>query len=500
MPNLRCCQEKPAGFTLVELMIAITLSLLLVLVLTTLFLNISRTNTEMGRTNGQIESGRFAMQILQGDIEHAGYWGSYVPQFDDLTLPPGLVPNDAPTAVPDPCLAFSAANWTAAYKTNLIGIPVQAYDDVPSGCGTVIADRKADTDVLVVRHAETCKVGDPNCDATKSNGNVYFQSSLCSPTAQAGSPSSIILNANATGSTSDYVGQQIRILFGTGSDPAQIAEIDTYDPASHIATIKNARTYNKLLKAFIPNLVGSAWTTTPDYTTVYSLDAADYVIDAYGSANPDPFTLHKKSCLPAPIPGDDGHSEVKGFVSNIYYVRTYSVTPNDRIPTLVRSRFHASNGFAQPQEPEVVVSGIESFKVELGIDSTSRCGTAVDYTKALATAPNDLLDPATCTVNASDATKNTAPPNRGDGIPDGDFVRCTAASPCTAAQLTNVTQVKVFLLARSDDASPGYAGNAGKTYALGSTAIGPFDDHVKRHVFSSTVRVVNVSARRETPQ
>ncbi|MGN6389264.1 MAG: PilW family protein [Burkholderiaceae bacterium] len=460
-------QRKPGGFTLIELMIAITLSLLLVLVLTTLFLNISRANTEMGKTNGQIESGRFAMQILQSDIEHAGYWGSYVPQFDDLTLPAGILPGDAPTAVPNPCLAFNATNWTAAYKTNLIGIPIQAYDDVPTGCGTVIANRKAGTDILVVRHAETCKVGDPNCEAD-TTGKIYFQSSLCSPTAQAGTTTTITLNASSSGADNAYQNMTIRTLYGSGSNPQQARTIQSYAGSTKIATVT------------------PAWTTSPDNTTVYSLDATDYVLDTAG------FTERAKDCATA--------TEKRKFVSDIYYVRDYAVTVGDGIPTLVRSQYDLAAGTVQPQPVVPVVSGIEGFNVELGIDSKSRCGTAVDYTTALATAPNDLRDPATCTVNASNTSKNTVPPNRGDGIPDGDFVRCTTAAPCTAAQLANATQVKVFLLARSEEASPGYTGNAGKTYALGSTTLGPFTDQIKRHVFSSTVRVVNVSARRETPQ
>lgn len=467
MPNLRCRQEKPAGFTLVELMIAITLSLLLVLVLTTLFLNISRTSTEMGRTNGQIESGRFAMQILQGDIEHAGYWGSYVPQFNDLTLPPGLVPNDTPTAVPDPCLAFSAANWTTAYETNLIGIPVQAYDDVPTGCGTIVANRKANTDILVVRHASTCAVGDANCEAD-TTGKIYFQPSLCSPTAQAGTTTTITLATSASATDGFYNTKTIRTLYGTGSNPQQTRTIQGYTGGTKIAT------------------VSPAWATSPDNTTVYSLDASDYVLGTTG------FAEHARDC--------SATTEKRKFVSDIYYVRDYATTVGDGIPTLVRSEYDLAAGSVQPQPAATVVSGIEGFKVELGIDSKSRCGTAVDYTTPLATTPNDLLDPASCTVNATDATKNTVPPNRGDGIPDDDFVRCTAASPCTAAQLANVTQVKVFLLARSEDASPGYAGNTGKTYVLGTSTLGPFTDQIKRHVFSSTVRVVNVSARRETPQ
>jgi type IV pilus assembly protein PilW len=95
--------------------------------------------------------------------------------------------------------------------------------------------------------------------------------------------------------------------------------------------------------------------------------------------------------------------------------------------------------------------------------------------------------------------------NRGDGIPDGDFVRCDSLTPCEAfdatnavPDLVNVTAVRIYVLARSREPTPGYVDT--KTYTLGSApAIGPFDDGFKRHVYTTTVRLPNVSGRRERP-
>ncbi|UUZ57387.1 PilW family protein [Massilia sp. H-1] len=100
---------------------------------------------------------------------------------------------------------------------------------------------------------------------------------------------------------------------------------------------------------------------------------------------------------------------------------------------------------------------------ELGIDGkVSRCGlnTNVNYAvKAI------KYDPLTCAVT-SDDTRKMLPINRGDGNPD-DFVRCTTAVPCNAAQLSNVVAVKMFLLVRNAEASPGYTD--GKKYCLATT-------------------------------
>ena len=391
-----------AGFTLIELLIGLALGLLIVLALTTLFANISRTNSEMAKANAQIENGRFAMQLLQSDIVHGGYWGGYVPQFDNLTFT--TAPGDAPTAVPDPCLTYTS--WTAAYKQNLTGIPVQSYETLPTGSGCAAsASQKANTDVLVVRHAETCLPGVGNCEADVA-GKLYFQPSFC----------------------------ELEIAGGLS----------------------------------------------------YTLSTAGFSTLGTG--------VHKRDCvgtgIPSALPIASGtFADKRKFVSNIYYISDVG-----GIPTLMRSSFDGTAPAHQAAVP--LIEGIEGFRVELGVDGKSRCGQSVDYASATSRVDPSLSSATACAANP-DTTKNTLPSNRGDGTPDGAFVRCTTAAPCTVAQLTNVVAVKLYVLARNRDATPGYTDT--KTYSLGATTLGPFNDNFKRHVFSTTVRLTNISGRRETP-
>jgi type IV pilus assembly protein PilW len=78
--------------------------------------------------------------------------------------------------------------------------------------------------------------------------------------------------------------------------------------------------------------------------------------------------------------------------------------------------------------------------------------------------------------------------------------------------LANVVAAKVYLLVRAPDASAGYTD--GKSYTLGSSGVkdaagstvAPYSytpsgaaQKFQRHVYSTTVRLNNVSARRETP-
>ena len=82
----------------------------------------------------------------------------------------------------------------------------------------------------------------------------------------------------------------------------------------------------------------------------------------------------------------------------------------------------------------------------------------------------------------------------GDGRPDV-WTRCEAGT-CNADTWANVTAVKVYLLARNIEETPGYADN--KTYSMGlSGAVGPFNDKYRRHVYTATIALPNRSGSRE---
>jgi type IV pilus assembly protein PilW len=366
-----------AGLTLVELMVAMTISLLILAALVALFTNTSRSNREFARANGMIESGRLAIQVLEADVQHAGYWGTYVADFDNQTA--GGTPDDEPTVVPDPCVAYDpGAPWTEDYKNSLIGLPVQAYDDA-AVCAGIITDRVPGTDVLVVRHAENCVPGvSPNCEPIVA-GRLYFQGSLC--------------------------------------------------------------------------------TTDPD---------PGYVLDTVN------FTLNQRDCVTP--------AERRRFMSTLYYVRDHADTPGDGIPTLMRSEFDLDGAVLTHLAAVPLIEGIQGFRVELGVDDLSETGDPVDYSAAV-----DWADPDT----------RTSATNRGDGVPDDAYVHCTTAVPCVVGDLANVTAVRLYVLARSRDASQGTVD--AKTYTLGDTMLGPFNDAFQRHLFVSTIRLPNISGRRITP-
>ena len=147
-----------SGFSLVELMIAMTIGLMLLAGLSLIFVNSSNASRELQKTAQQIENGRYAIDVISTDLRLAGFYG----HLHDLNSIP------APATVPpDPCEATSEVELKKA-----MWYPVQGYrgvihgsspasDTAASGLSTACAailtsaNLKKGSDVLVVRRADT---------------------------------------------------------------------------------------------------------------------------------------------------------------------------------------------------------------------------------------------------------------------------------------------------------------------------------------------------------
>ncbi|HUP92028.1 MAG TPA: PilW family protein [Solimonas sp.] len=488
---VRFAGRPQAGFTLIELMIAIVISLIVILALVQVFANASRNGKEMAAVNGIIESGRFATDLIEADVVHAGFWGGYIPQYDDINVT--AVPTDVPAGVPNPCQSF--ATWNQQYRTDLIGITVQADTVVPApggGCVGAFPGLLAGNDVLVVRHLENCTPGVGNCPALVA-GRAYFDKPFCLAQRQAKAPDIVMATvstlqfANSWSAVNGiFVGATVRTTAGIGGGQTRL--ITAYDGATRTATVT-------------PD-----WTVLPDPNNIVVANRTVFSFDYRLGTGAGPMLQSSVGAAACVTPAVQ-----RRLVSHIYYVANFPRVdrPAENIPTLVRSDFDFVGGVLAHQAPVRLIEGIERFRVEIGIDDTmSRCALAnpVNY----AVAPT-LIDPVTCAVNAN-ATNNTLRTNRGDGSPDR-YKHCNtpggAGAACTAAELTNAVAVKLYLLVRSNDQTPGYTDT--KTYCVGETAndgscpaltnlVAAANDRYKRHTFTSTVRMVNVSGRRETAE
>lgn len=251
------------GFSLIELMVAITISLLIFAAVLRLFLDIGRTNDELAKTNEQIENGRFSIQLLQLDLMHAGFWDGYIPDYDD----PSATGGATPAAAPAPCQSYGT--WNAAYIDSLFATPVQIYSGVPAGCEAVITDKVANTDVIVTRHADTCVAGSAGCEADTA-GELYLQVSRCSSDA----------NRYILGRT----GTDTFNLRQRDCDASVLANKRRF--VSHIYYIKNEGGVPTLMRSTLESSGGTVQFTTPQalIAGVESL-RAELGIDTYNAQN-----------------------------------------------------------------------------------------------------------------------------------------------------------------------------------------------------------------------
>ena len=184
------------------------------------------------------------------------------------------------------------------------------------------------------------------------------------------------------------------------------------------------------------------------------------------------FNLRANITCPAVSPATDTLAAKRRFVSNIYYVRNFSVTAGDGIPTLVRSSFNLNGSTLEYQPPQPLIEGIQGFRVEYGIDNLGRNGLAVNY---------DIAAGAI---------------NRGDGVPD-TYITCPKAggTACNHNDMFHVVSARLHVLARNLEPTPGHQDT--KTYVLAGTTYGPFNDGFIRRTYSTSVRLMNPAGRRE---
>ena len=198
----------PSGFSLVELMVALAIASLLLGALGIMFVNTSIARGELDKASRQIESGRYAMQVLADDLRHAGYYGA----LNNAPTLPGSV-----TALPDACSS------TLATVQNALAIPMQGYAGAASAAALdagnlacldgAAAGYKPNTAVVVVRRADTTA-------ATTAATSGYFniQVSGC-----AGDPSRYVLDTDTSTAFTLHSNGAPGCLPITGAPAAKIA-------------------------------------------------------------------------------------------------------------------------------------------------------------------------------------------------------------------------------------------------------------------------------------
>lgn len=250
--------RRQAGLSLVEMMVSITIGLLVLAGVVTVFANTSAARNEVERTSRQIENGRYASELLTEDLRLAGFYGE---------LNAGSV--TAPGALPgDPC-SLTATDWNS-----WIPVHLQGYDDAGfASANCALTNHKAGTDVLVVRRAKACVAGIGGCDAAV-NGKPYVQVSLCSTQATAQ-----VLGLQGT-ATFDRLLKNCTAAAGLREYYVRIYFISTDNGAgASVPTLKRLE------------LTGSGWSTVPLVEGIEEFQL-EYGLDNDGDGAPDEYVAN----------------------------------------------------------------------------------------------------------------------------------------------------------------------------------------------------------------
>lgn len=172
-------RQRDNGFTMVELMVAMTISLFLLVGIASLTASHSLSSRELEKTSRQIETGRYAMQVIGDDLNLAGFYGTFAPK-------------GATISTPDPC-ATAIGNLGFNNASSPITVPAPAYGYVPGaappGC---LADLQPNTGIIVVRRASSTVTSVGAAVA----GETYLQTTECST-----DPRAFVIDSNSASFT-----------------------------------------------------------------------------------------------------------------------------------------------------------------------------------------------------------------------------------------------------------------------------------------------------------
>lgn len=170
MTILRAYHSRPvrqAGFTLVELMVGLTIGLFLVLAMSILYANLSQSRSELEKTNRQIENGRYAIELLQSEVQLGGFWGDLV--------------------IPAPVMTQTGACETSDFgmATNTDNLPISTFGYASTSTTSSSSTNKpacistTNSDVLLLRRLSTDTTAVSSVPNPNPSGYVYVQTSAC---------------------------------------------------------------------------------------------------------------------------------------------------------------------------------------------------------------------------------------------------------------------------------------------------------------------------------
>lgn len=184
-----------AGLTLVELMISLTLGLILIAGIATLFLYTSRSNRQNALSSAMQDQARFALAALSRDIAMAGYWGgissatTITPNTSDTSITNDTSSASAALVPASDCGADATSSWafqmTRSTTVELDGISQvlqwpnrvefrnQSSGTAPGSIWRCIGDYRAGTDIVALRRVAGQFTGSMSSSDTQVKLHAY---------------------------------------------------------------------------------------------------------------------------------------------------------------------------------------------------------------------------------------------------------------------------------------------------------------------------------------
>jgi type IV pilus assembly protein PilW len=446
------------GFSLAELLVAMAISVTLMAALASIFATSVRTREKVDLEGQKIETARYSLDTLSEDIRLAGYFGILAPSLGPplAALVNGAVP--ANWFWVDPCSTANgdlpgwsgAAAQDATSTSTGIEVPMAifGYDMHGAGVGADLPPAALLACIGAYQSTPTVayRTGTPVAGPPASGG-AYKR----------GTDVLVVRRTSTVAVTPGAAGW-------LSGDP--YLQTSTCPEGSVDAVAK-----------FPPRYIARATTTSGD------------------------FNMNMLGCTPT-VPG--ANASVRKLITRIYFIAqcddcfndldNNTATMGDGIPTLKMVELGVIPTSGTPttlrmvENVRTIAPGVEDMHFEYGIDSTD--DGSID---TWVTSNNNPRQDSLASGNATGVLVNGMRcHNPKVGPPE-----TTACDVSAENRWEDVMAVNLFLVTRDLKTTSGTATT--KTFTMGSRTVTTPADGYRRRMTSSTIKLVNLSARREVP-
>lgn len=227
-----------SGFTLVELMVALTIGLIILVAVSSLFVSSKQTYTVQDQLARLQENGRFAMQFVMSDIRMAGYYGC----LDDVS------DKNVFSVVNSSSLTYSVT------QSAIEGLDAGSAAWLPSGSPDVPSGISAISDAIVVRYADpnastdlAARMTSPSDSLTVTSATAFQQGDIVM-VADCASANLMQITNTVSGNTLDHAtggADTSKNPPWPGNDPSSADLNKAYDVPAKIMKFSSRRYYIK---------------------------------------------------------------------------------------------------------------------------------------------------------------------------------------------------------------------------------------------------------------